>query len=184
MVSRFVSASRFWAAILCVAGVLLAAGCDSMSFVPPRPPELSNPAQTGVETASRTPVVSTPSSTDAPHLFEHRAHRWRGTIDRRGKIVELILAKAAKYRTALPCTIAAARSRQSHDIATVHQAGTGATALSRTIGWGDPESDPAWIGGLDRRAHRRPRCTRSAVRKSITRHEGSPAGPTPPPARR
>ena len=85
MVSRLVSASRFWATISCVAGVLLAAGCDSMSFVPPRPPELNNPAQTGVETASRTPVVSTPSSTDAAHLSSKGRIDRRGTIDRRGE---------------------------------------------------------------------------------------------------
>jgi DNA-binding LacI/PurR family transcriptional regulator len=93
MVSRLVSASRFWAAISCVAGVLLAPGCDSMSFVPPRPPELSNPAQTGDGAASRTPVVSTSSSTNAPLLSSSGRIDGAGRSTGGGKIVELVLAK-------------------------------------------------------------------------------------------
>jgi ABC-type sugar transport system substrate-binding protein len=93
MISRFVSACSILAAVLCLAGVLLAPGCDSMSFVPPPPPELSNPAQTGVGTASRTPAVSTPSSTSSPLFSSSGRIDGAGRLTGGGKIVELILAK-------------------------------------------------------------------------------------------
>jgi ABC-type sugar transport system substrate-binding protein len=64
-----------------------------MSFVPPPPRELSNPAQTGVGAVSSTAVDSTPSSSNSPLFSSSGRIDGAGRLTGGGKIVELILAK-------------------------------------------------------------------------------------------
>jgi len=94
MVSRLGSVVRVWVAISCVAGLLVALGCDSMSFVPPPPPELANPAQTSAGAVSTAPVVSNAGSTKAP-VFSSAGHiDGVGRLTGGGTFVELILVNA------------------------------------------------------------------------------------------
>lgn len=93
IVSRLGSVVRIWVAISWLTGVLLAPGCDSMSFVPPPRPELANPAQTSAGAVSTAPVVSHAGSTKAP-VFSSAGHiDGVGRLTGGGKFVELILVK-------------------------------------------------------------------------------------------
>jgi ABC-type sugar transport system substrate-binding protein len=93
LVARFVTPSWIWVAISGMACALVAPGCDSTSFVPPPPPELSDPAQS--DGAPDSVSAELPPLSPADSGSASNAGRVGGGRRVAGgpKIIELVLAK-------------------------------------------------------------------------------------------
>ena len=159
--------------VLGIAALGVLAGCDSTSFVPSRPPELSPFPTAAAKTSGAAPSPSVPPATTTPAAAAGTKIPATPTVVR-ARLVELILARPAsldrsyleqflRRETGIKKCAFRVYPQDNQPVSPVQLAGEIRTAANRSTGGADPG------------ASRRPRGSRGPTRGGIKGPGGCPA---------